>query len=87
MQRLGLEEGVLVVFYAAGLVALILRYRSVLLDSDILLWAVGALLFVMSVLVDGFVKDSTAFVRGNYIKVLESYTSSRDKARVKPGGR
>ena len=59
--RLGLEEGVLVVLYAAGLVALILRYRSVLLDSDILLWAVGALLFVMSVLVDGFVKDSTAF--------------------------
>lgn len=59
--RLGLEEGVLVVLYAAGLVALILRYRSVLLDSDILLWVVGALLFVMSVLVDGFVKDSTAF--------------------------
>ena len=59
--RLGLEEGVLVVLYAAGLVALILRYRSVLLDSDILLWVVGALLFVMSVLVDGFAKDSTAF--------------------------
>jgi hypothetical protein len=59
--RIGLEEGVLVVFYAAGLVALILRYRSVLLDSEILLWAVGALLFLISVLVDGFVKDATAF--------------------------
>jgi dihydroorotate dehydrogenase (fumarate) len=31
------------------------------------------------------VKDSTAFVRGNYIKVLESYTNSRDKLRAKPG--
>ncbi len=33
------------------------------------------------------VKDSTAFVRGNYIKVLESYTNSRDKQRAKPGAR
>ena len=31
------------------------------------------------------VKDPTAFVRGNYIKVLESYTNSRAKA--KPGSR
>jgi dihydroorotate dehydrogenase (fumarate) len=31
------------------------------------------------------VKDSTAFVRGNYIKVLESYTDIR--AKVKPGPR
>jgi hypothetical protein len=59
--RLGLQEGVLVVMYAAGLVALILRFRSVLLDSDILLWVIGALLFVVSVLVDGFAHDSTAF--------------------------
>lgn len=59
--HIGLEEGVLIVFYAAGLLWLILRYRSVLLDSEILLWAVGALLFVISVLVDGFVKDATAF--------------------------
>ena len=31
------------------------------------------------------VKDSTAVVRGNYIKVLESYTDIR--AKVKPGSR
>jgi len=30
------------------------------------------------------VRDSSAFVRGNYIKVLESYTNTRDRARVKP---
>ena len=31
------------------------------------------------------VKDSTAFVRGNYIKVLESYTNSRAKAKPASG--
>jgi dihydroorotate dehydrogenase (fumarate) len=30
------------------------------------------------------VKDSTAFVRGNYIKVLESYTNTRHGQRLKP---
>ena len=59
--RLGLQEGVLIVFYALGLLALTLRYRAVLLDSDILLWVIGCLLFVASVLVDGFVRDVTAF--------------------------
>lgn len=59
--RLGVEEGVLVIFYAAGLVALILRYRSVFLDSELLLWVIGAVLFAISVLVDAFVKDATAF--------------------------
>jgi hypothetical protein len=59
--RLGLREGVLVVFYALGLLALTLRYRAVLLGSDILLWVIGCLLFVASVLVDGFVSDATAF--------------------------
>jgi hypothetical protein len=59
--RLGLQEGVLIVFYALGLLALMLRYRAVLLGSDILLWIVGCLLFVASVLVDGFVPDATAY--------------------------
>ena len=59
--RLGLEEGVLVVLYAFGLLALILRYRAVLLGSEILLWVIGCLLFVTSVLVDGFVSDATAW--------------------------
>ena len=59
--RLGLQEGVLIVFYALGLLALTLRYRAVLLDSDILLWVIGCLLFVVSVLVDGFVRDASAF--------------------------
>jgi dihydroorotate dehydrogenase (fumarate) len=30
------------------------------------------------------VKDSSAFVRGNYIKVLESYTNTRQGQRLKP---
>jgi hypothetical protein len=59
--RLGLQEGVLIVFYALGLLALMLRYRAVLLGSDILLWVIGCLLFVASVLVDGFVPDATAY--------------------------
>lgn len=59
--RLGLQEGVLIGFYALGLLALTLRYRAVLLDSDILLWLIGGLLFGASVLVDGFVRDATAF--------------------------
>ncbi len=59
--RLGLQEGVLIVFYALGLLALTLRYRAVLLRSDILLWMVGCLLFMVSVLVDGFVSDATAY--------------------------
>lgn len=59
--RVGLEEGVLVVLYALGLLALIVRYRAVLLGSEILLWGVGCLLFVTSVLVDGFVSDATAW--------------------------
>jgi dihydroorotate dehydrogenase (fumarate) len=33
------------------------------------------------------VKDSTAFVRGNYIKVLESYTNSHERVKAKPGSR
>lgn len=59
--RLGLQEGVVIVIYALGLLGLTLRYRVVLLGSDLLLWVVGCLLFLMSVLVDGFVPDATAF--------------------------
>jgi hypothetical protein len=59
--RLGLQEGVVVLLYAAGLLALTLRFRAVLLGSEILLWLIGCLLFVTSVLVDGFVRDATAF--------------------------
>ncbi len=59
--HLGLHEGVVVVIYAAVLVTIVLRYGHVLLNSDVLLWAIGALLFVVSVLVDGFVNDATAF--------------------------
>jgi hypothetical protein len=59
--RLGLEEGAVVALYGAGLLGLVMRYRSVILESDLLLLLIGATLFVASVLVDGFVPDSTAF--------------------------
>lgn len=58
--RLGLQEGLLVVLYGLWLLALVLRYRAVLLRSEILLWASGCLLFLISVLVDAFVSDATA---------------------------
>ena len=59
--RVGLDERVLVVLYGVAVLTLMLRYRAVLLDSEILLWLIGGLLFVASVLVDGFVRDATAF--------------------------
>lgn len=59
--RLGLEEGAVVALYGAGLSGLVLRFRLVILESELLLLLIGAALFVVSVLVDGFVPDSTAF--------------------------
>lgn len=59
--RIGLEEGVVVVLYGVGLICLVLRYRLVILASELLLLAIGAALFGASVLVDGFIPDSTAF--------------------------
>lgn len=59
--RLGLEEGAVVALYGAGLLGLVVRYRLVILGSELLLLLIGAALFVVSVLVDGFVPDSTAF--------------------------
>ena len=58
--KLGLDEEWLVLGYGGGLMALLWRYRLVVLDSQVLLVTLGALLFVASVLVDGFVRDATA---------------------------
>ncbi len=58
--KFGLEEEVLVLFYGAGFAALLLRYRVLLLASDVLLLLLGGLFSVVSVLVDGFVRDATA---------------------------
>lgn len=59
--RLGLEEGAVVALYGAGLLGLVLRFRLVILDSELLLLVIGAAMFVVSVLVDGFIPDSTAY--------------------------
>lgn len=58
--KFGLEEEVLVLFYGGGFAALLLRYRALMLESDVLLLLLGGLWFVASVLVDGFVRDATA---------------------------
>jgi hypothetical protein len=58
--KLGLVEEVVVALYALALAALLLRFRRHLLDSEVLLFLLGALLFGGSVLVDLAVRDATA---------------------------
>lgn len=58
--KFGLEEELLVLFYGGGFLALLLRYRALVLASEVLLLLLGGLLFVSSVLVDGFLRDATA---------------------------
>ncbi len=58
--KLGLPEEVIVAFYGLALLALVLRFRRQLLDSELLLFLIGAVLFGGSVLVDLAVRDATA---------------------------
>lgn len=58
--KLGLEEEVVVALYGLALVALVLRFRAQLLQSEVLLFLLGAVLFGGSVLVDLRVRDATA---------------------------
>jgi hypothetical protein len=58
--KLGLSEAFVVLLYGVGYGAMLLRWREVVLDSELLLLALGTVLFAGSVIVDGFAKDSTA---------------------------
>lgn len=58
--KIGLEEQWLVLIYGFGMAALMVRFRQVLLDSELLLLVGGALLFLASVLVDAFARGATA---------------------------
>lgn len=58
--KLGLSEEAVVSLYALGLLGLILRFRRTLLESELLLFALGATLFAGSVAVDMRVRDATA---------------------------
>jgi hypothetical protein len=58
--KLGLHEELIVSLYGLALLALLLRFRRQLLDSELLLFLIGGALFGGSVLVDLAVRDATA---------------------------
>jgi hypothetical protein len=58
--KVGLAEEAVVLLYGGALAALLLRFRRVLLDSELLLFLLGGVLFAGSVVVDQAVRDATA---------------------------
>jgi hypothetical protein len=58
--KFGLEEEAVVGLYGLALAALVLRFRAQILQSEILLFLLGAVLFGASVLVDLRMRDATA---------------------------